>query len=243
MGTTDQIEDIVEALGLAAIEGFRLQEALIRQAFLHSSYCMENAEPDSQNPGLESYQRLEFLGDAILGFLTAERLYRDNPSAQEGELTRARASLVREKSLAAAATVMGLGRFIKLGKGIAAAGGAGQPSVLADIFEALLGAVYLCGATMAGLERFVMQALTDSRHLMAEDDEEDFKGQLQEWIQRTGGQKLSYTILEEKGPDHQKQFLAAACLDEEELGRGWGKTKQEAQKAAAKLALRRLQMP
>ena len=242
METTDQIAEIVRELKLDGIEGFLLQENLIRQAFLHSSYCMENPEPGSENPWLESNQRLEFLGDAVLGFLAAESLYRKNPLSLEGELTRARAALVREKSLAAAASVMGLGRYIRLGRGIAAAGGAGQPSVLADTFEALLGAVYLCGATMAGLERFVMQALTDSRHLIAEDDEEDYKGRLQALVQRTNGRKLSYTILEEKGPAHQKQFLAAACLDNEEIGRGWGKTKQEAQKTAAKLALGRLEM-
>jgi len=232
--------DIVNTLALDQLDGVALQLSLIRQAFLHPSYCMENPGREGLDPYLESNQRLEFLGDAILGFLTAQRLYRDHPFSQEGELTRMRASLVCEKSLAAAASVLDLGRFLMLGKGIAASGGAGQPSLLADTFEALLGALYLCGATLPALEEFVFQAFGNSRHLVADDVEEDYKGQLQAWAQRTNDRKLSYQILEEKGPDHRKLFLAAAYLDREEIGRGWGHTKQSAEKEAAKLAIKGL---
>ncbi|MEL7622434.1 MAG: ribonuclease III [Clostridiales bacterium] len=235
-----ETHDIVAGLGLDRLAGIRIQDALIDQAFRHPSYCMENPVASDGDPYLDSNQRLEFLGDAVLGFLTAQKLYLDNVQAQEGELTKLRASLVCEKSLAAAASVMGLGQHLKLGKGIAAAGGAGQPSVLADAFEALLGALYLCGATLPALEDFVFRSLEASRHLITDDVDEDYKGQLQAWVQKTNDRKLSYEILEEKGPDHRKLFLAAAYLDGKEIGRGWGNTKQEAQKQAAKLSLRRL---
>jgi ribonuclease-3 len=236
-----ETHDIVAGLELERLEGICIQEQIIAQAFRHSSYCMENPAADGQDPYLDSNQRLEFLGDAVLGFLAAQKLYLDNGRAQEGELTRLRASLVCEKSLAAAASVLGLGQYLKLGKGIAAAG-AGQPSLLADTFEALLGALYLCGASLPALQDFVFRALENSRHLISRDTDKDYKGQLQAWAQKTNDRKLSYEILEEKGPDHRKLFLAAAYLDEEEIGRGWGNTKQEAQKQAAKGALRRLQI-
>ena len=237
----DWISDIIGELGLGGLEGAVLSEGLIEQAFLHPSYCMESPKGEGHNPYLESNQRLEFLGDAVLGFITAQRLYRDHPLYQEGELTKMRAALVCEKSLAAAATALGLGRWLKLGRGIASSGGATQPSLLADTFEALLGALYLCGVGQAALEEFVFRAFEDSRHLVEGDAEEDYKGQLQAWAQRTNDRQLSYGILEERGPDHRKQFLAAAYLGSEEVGRGWGKTKQVAQKAAAKLALQRLE--
>ena len=236
----NDISDLIKALKLDILEGADLQEDLIAQAFLHPSYCMENPKDGKRSPYLESNQRLEFLGDAVLGFLTAQRLYRENPSKQEGELTKMRAVLVCEKSLASAASAMNLGRWLKLGKGIAASGGASQPSLLADTFEALLGALYLCGATQPALESFIFQAFEGSRSLRDEGADEDFKGRLQAWVQKTNDRKLSYAILEEKGPDHRKLFLAAAYLDEKEIGRGWGSSKQEAQKTAAKLALRKI---
>ena len=232
--------DIVEALGLGGLEGFQLNEELLDQAFKHPSYCVEHPAGDGANPYLESYQRLEFLGDAVLGFIAARRLYAENPQSLEGELTRMRASLVCEKSLASAAAAMGLGDFMKLGRGIAASGGARQASLLADTFEALLGALYLCGAALPALEGFVFAAFAKSRNLLPGEMDEDYKGQLQAWVQKHSGRKLSYGILDEKGPDHRKQFLAAAYLERDEIGRGWGKSKQEAQKAAAKMALERL---
>ena len=231
------VEQIIQTLGLDAIDGFQPGGRLIEQAFLHPSYCMEHPGEAEVSPYLASNQRLEFLGDAVLGFLTAQKLFAVNPLAQEGDLTKIRASLVCEKSLAAAAQVMGLGRFIQLGRGIAASGGAEQPSLLADTFEALLGALYLCGATMPALEGFVFRALEDSRHLVDDDIDEDYKGKLQAWAQKSPNRQLTYSILEEKGPDHRKEFLAAAYLNGREIGRGWGSSKQEAQKAAAKLAL------
>ncbi|MCL1805247.1 MAG: ribonuclease III [Clostridiales bacterium] len=235
------IAEIAANLKLEQLEGVRLRDELIGQAFLHPSWCMENYRDDGSSPYLESNQRLEFLGDAVLGVVAAQRLYREFPTRLEGDLTKQRAALVCEKSLAAAAASLGLGNYLKLGKGIAASGGARQPSLLADVFEALLGALYLCGATLPALEGFVFQAIEGSRHLVSGDTDEDYKGQLQAWAQKTNEKKLSYRIVDERGPDHRKMFLAAAYLDQQEIGRGWGNSKQEAQKAAAKLALRNLE--
>ena len=232
---TERFSEIIDRLNLNTLTGFAWNEDLIMQAFLHPSFCMEHPGNKGISPYLMSNQRLEFLGDAILGFMTAQRLFHDNPLAQEGDLTKQRASLVCEQSLAAAASVLGLGAYIKLGRGIAADGGAEQPSILADTFESLLGALYLCGASLPALTSFVFQALENSRHLVEQDA--DYKGQLQALVQKTNGSKLSYAILKEEGPDHRKHFLAAAYVDQSEVGRGWGNTKQEAQKAAAKEAL------
>ena len=238
----DLFDEIITELNLGAIEGFCPKKDIIIQAFTHPSYCPENPTDPRLGVYPESNQRLEFLGDALLGFLSANSLFHRYPQFGEGELTKARASLVREKSLAAAALALGLDRFIMLGRGIAAEGGARRSSVLADTFEALLGALYLCGATLAALEAYVTGALENSRHLINEDSGEDYKGRLQEWAQKTRDRGLSYSILEERGPDHRKEFLAAVYINNEEIGRGWGATKQEAQKLAAKTVLHNIDM-
>ncbi|MDR1193513.1 MAG: ribonuclease III, partial [Peptococcaceae bacterium] len=238
--TDRRVEGLIRCLSLDQLAGFQPDRRILGQALRHSSYSVENPPADGQAPNLDSNQRLEFLGDAILGYLIALKSYEDQPDAAEGELTKARAALVCEKSLAAAARVMGLGNYLQMGRGIAAAGGASQASVLADAFEALLGALLLCGVTLPALEAFVSDALAASRHLLDNDAEEDYKGKLQALVQKTNSFKLFYDILDEKGPDHRKIFLAAARLNDREIGRGWGNTKQEAQKQAAKLALWRL---
>jgi len=235
------VKDLIDRLALGALDGFRPNENILAQAFQHPSWCVENPSDQGGNPYLDCNQRLEFLGDSILGLVCAKHLYEANPTAPEGELTRMRASLVCEKSLAAAAIAMDLGRYLRLGNGIAASGGRSQASLLADAFEALVGALHLCGVTLSALEGFVFSAFAKSRHLIPEDADEDYKGQLQAFIQRSNDRMLSYAILQETGPDHQKRFLAAAYVDQAEMGRGWGNTKQEAQKQAAKQALLRIQ--
>jgi len=237
---TGDVNHIVSELGLDKLEGFYLREDLISQAFVHPSYCMENPRDSGVDPRLQSNQRLEFLGDAILGLITALSLYRERPISTEGELTKMRSSLVREKTLAAAALTLGLDRYIKLGKGFAAEGGARQSSVLADTFEALIGALYICGVSLPSLETYVMGVLRESGADVVGKDDEDYKGQLQALVQKTNECKLSYRILDERGPDHNKAFLAAAFLDGDEAGRGWGSTKQSAEKEAAKQALLKL---
>ena len=240
-----QLKGLVEQLQLDQLAGFSLDLNLLDQAFHHPSYIMEkNVDAKTQgerhSSNIESNQRLEFLGDAVLGLVTAQALYHKNPSASEGELTKLRAALVCERSLAQAARQYNLGSYLLMGRGIAQSGGAQQASVLADTFEALLGVLFLCGVQVSALEAFIFRAVQAVVEQIEEGIDEDFKGQLQAWVQRTNERQLSYRILDEQGPDHQKIFLAGAFLDDEEIGRGRGCSKQEAQKQAAKLALHRL---
>jgi len=230
-----QLEDLIARLKLDKLEGAVIQLTLLNQAFRHPSYCMEKFDKSGMH--LESNQRLEFLGDAVLGLIAAQALYRKHPNASEGELTKYRAAIVCERSLAAAARQYNLGDYLLLGKGVALSGGAKQPSILADTFEALLGALFLCGATISALEEFVFAAVDIN---IADVPDIDYKGQLQAWVQKNNDRQLSYRILDEQGPDHQKIYLAGAFLDDEEIGRGRGSSKQEAQKQAAKLALYRI---
>jgi ribonuclease-3 len=234
-----QLEDLIAKLKLDELEGIQIKLSLLNQAFRHPSYCMEKNDIQN-NHHLESNQRLEFLGDAVLGLITAQALYRKHPNASEGELTKLRAALVCERTLASAARQYQLGDYLLLGKGIALSGGARQPSILADTFEAVLGALFLCGASLQALEKYVFEAVHTAMNHIEEGLDADYKGQLQAWVQRTNERQLSYRILDEQGPDHQKIFLAGAFLDDEEIGRGRGFSKQEAQKQAAKLALHRL---
>jgi len=240
------LRELVERLGLDRLNGIKIDYEILDQAFLHPSYCVEMAGGEAtslagkQLSSLKSNQRLEFLGDAVLGLVAAWALYKDNPNATEGELTKMRAALVCEASLAAAARKLQLGQYLMLGKGIAVTGGAKQTSILADAFEALLAALFLCGAEIPALEIYVFEALQSTAIKIEEGLDEDYKGQLQALVQKTNEQQLTYRILDEQGPDHQKIFLAGAFLDDMEIGRGRGNTKQEAQKQAAKLALHRL---
>lgn len=235
--------ELVERLRLDQLDGIHIDFSILDQAFMHPSYCTELAGREGKSAearhqvSLKSNQRLEFLGDAVLGLVAARMLYQDNPDSPEGELTKMRAALVCERSLAAAARKLKLGQYLLLGKGISVTGGAKQASILADVFEALLGALFLCGATLPALETYVSEALQANVLKIEDALDEDYKGQLQAWVQKTNDRQLAYRILDEQGPDHQKIFLAGAFLDDEEIGRGRGSTKQEAQKQAAKLAL------
>lgn len=239
--SSPDIQNLIRRLELDRLEGIRLDEEILATALRHPSFCVEHPGlgHDGQLP--ENNQRLEFLGDAVLSVVAARFLYQKYPEAPEGELTRIRAGLVCEKSLAAAAKTMGLGDYIQLGRGIALTGGSNQASILADAFEAMLGALFLCGAELPALEAYVFRYIRTDSDAWEKNLIEDYKGMLQALVQKTNEKKLTYEILAEQGPDHKKMFLAGAFLDGEEIGRGWGNTKQEAQKQAAKLALHRLQ--
>ncbi|MEA4892091.1 MAG: ribonuclease III [Peptococcaceae bacterium] len=237
----EAVSELIRRLELDRLEGVALEEELLATALRHPSFCVEHPALGQEGQPPESNQRLEFLGDAVLGMITAHYLYLRYPKSPEGELTRIRAGLVCEKSLAAAAKTMGLGDYLQLGRGIAITGGARQASILADTFEALLGALYLCGASQKALEGYVFRYIRSDGDAWERNLIEDYKGMLQALVQKTNDRKLTYEILDEQGPDHRKMFLAGAFLDGREIGRGWGNTKQEAQKQAAKLALFQLQ--
>lgn len=235
-----EVQELVQSLGLDQLEHIRLDTEILATALRHPSFCVEHPGLGHEGEPPESNQRLEFLGDAVLGMIAARYLYQKYSDYPEGELTRIRAGLVCEKSLAAAAKTMGLGEYLQLGRGIAQAGGSRQASILADAFEALLGALFLCGATLPALEGYVFRYIKADGDAWEKNLIEDYKGMLQALVQKTNDRKLTYEILDEQGPDHKKMFLAGAFLDGQEIGRGWGNTKQEAQKQAAKLALHQM---
>ena len=214
---------------------FRNQE-LLREALNHSSYANEH-----RSQGLGSNERLEFLGDSVLGFVTAEYLFARHPDLPEGDLTRIRAALVCEQSLHEVAQKLNLGSYLKLGRGEEAGGGRERTSILADAMEAVFAAVYLDGGITAA-SALIHQCLLDAEKEEAvEERRRDYKTALQELVQRQADQVLVYQVVGEQGPDHAKTFEAEVLLNGTPLGTGCGHSKKEAEQAAAKSALEALE--
>ena len=206
---------------------------LLERALYHSSYANEH------RGGFGSNERLEFLGDAVLGMVTADYLFHRHPDLPEGDLTRIRAALVCEQSLHEVAQRLGLGEYIKLGHGEELGGGRKRPSILADAVEAVIAAMYLDGG-LEPAQRFILAHILNG---LAEGEIHhvaDYKTELQERVQRRAGQTLSYTVCAESGPDHNKTFTMAVLLNGSEIGRGTGRTKKEAEQSAARCALETL---
>ena len=214
--------------------GYRFQKAqLLENALTHSSYANEN-----KHSGLSSNERLEFLGDSILGFVVAEYLFQKYPDRPEGELTRLRADLVCEKSLAKVAQELHLGDFLKLGHGEEQSGGRKRESILADAVESVLAASYLDGGFEAAkgiIGRRLLQKASE-----AEPRNYDYKTALQELVQREKDQVLQYRLLSETGPDHDKTFVVEVALNNRMVGRGSGSSKKRAEQAAAADAIKLL---
>lgn len=225
----------VEINRLKDLLGFEWNnEELLHLAMTHSSYSYENKDRLLNN------QRMEFLGDAVLELLASELLYHLFPERTEGELTKFRASAVCESSLARLARGLNLGRCLYMGRGEERSGGRERPSILADSFESLLGAVYLD----QGLEvarKFLLeliQPLIDD--IIKGNLDRDFKTELQELLQKKSGEPVNYIILREEGPDHQKVFTAGVVHNGREMGRGSGHSKKEAEQQAARIALQKM---
>ena len=210
---------------------FRNQQ-LLREALNHSSYANEH-----RAQGLGSNERLEFLGDSVLGFVTAEYLFARHPDLPEGDLTRIRAALVCEQSLHEVAQKLGLGSYLRLGKGEEAGGGRTRPSILADATEAVFAAVYLDGGIREVTELIHRVLLDAEREEAVEERRRDYKTALQELVQRQAHQELSYRMAGEEGPDHDKTFLAEVLLNGQLIGQGRGHSKKEAEQNAAAAAL------
>ncbi len=206
--------------------------SLLQHALTHSSYANEH-----RSEGMTSNERLEFLGDSVLGMVVADYLYRAHPHMPEGELTRTRAALVCEESLHEVAMTLDLGSCLRLGRGEDTGGGRSRPSILADAVESVLAAVYLDGG-IAPARRLIQSLILDREREKAVD--RDYKTALQELVQRENGSVLSYRAVGEKGPDHAKTFLMEVALNGEPAGRGEGRTKKEAEQMAAKAALEKL---
>lgn len=204
---------------------------LLENALNHSSYANE------VRGGVSSNERLEFLGDSVLSVIVASYLFENFKSIPEGELTKLRASLVCEKSLCAFSRQIGIGEFLRLGKGEEKGGGRERDSILADAFEAVLAAIYLDGG-MEEAERFVLRyVLPELQH---RDDEvfKDYKTALQEIIQRNPEESVTYHLIGESGPDHNKIFEVAVHLNSNIIGTGKGRSKKQAEQMAAKEALK-----
>ena len=209
---------------------------LLHEALSHSSYANEH-----RSAGRRSNERLEFLGDSVLGFVTAEFLFVQHPDLPEGDLTRIRAALVCEQSLYEVARKLDLGAYLKLGRGEEAGGGRQRTSILADATEAVFAAVYLDGGIGAASDLIHRVLLDAEKEEAVEERRRDYKTALQELNQRQADQVLSYRMIGEEGPDHDKTFRAQVLLNDQPVGTGSGHSKKEAEQSAAKDALSRLE--
>ena len=208
---------------------------LLEAALYHSSYANEH-----RGSGIQSNERLEFLGDSVLGMVTADYLYRKHPHLPEGDLTRIRAALVCEESLHEVAQSLELGSYLKLGRGEESGGGRRRPSILADATESVFAAVYLDGGVEEA-RRIIHRVLLDrEREEVVEERRRDFKTELQELVQRTPGHVITYHLVQESGPDHCRVFTMEVRVDGEAVGRGEGRSKKSAEQAAARSALETL---
>ncbi|WP_256761463.1 ribonuclease III [Cohnella sp. WQ 127256] len=205
--------------------------ALLKQAFTHTSYVNEQ-----RGARIADNERLEFLGDAVLQLTVSEYLYRLYPDSPEGEMTRLRASIVCEPSLVRFAETLEFGQVVLLGKGEEQTGGRTRPSLLADAFEAFLGALYLdqgLNAVRAFLDRNLFSQLPRDGQAPLK----DFKTELQEKVQQLSMGALDYRIVEERGPAHDREFVAIVVIGKQRLGQGIGRSKKEAEQQAASEAL------
>lgn len=204
--------------------------SLLKNALTHSSYANEN-----RDRGIRDNERLEFLGDAILGFVVAEYLYRNFPGHPEGELTRVRADLVCETNLARQAATIRLGEFLLLGHGEEQGGGRKRASIVSDAMESVIAAAYMDGGFSAAkgiIDRLILRDVS-----MTKPHNFDYKTVLQELVQRKKDQMLQYELTGECGPDHDKQFTVEVRLNGSAVGSGTGSSKKRAEQAAAENAI------
>lgn len=213
--------------------GYRFRDrALLKQAVTHSSYTNEQKINKAAN-----YERLEFLGDAVLELVSSEFLFHTYPGWPEGKLTRMRASMVCEPSLAFCARDLELGKFMLLGKGEESTGGRDRESIVSDGMEALIGAIFLDGGmepAKAHIDRFILSDL-DNKTLFY-----DSKTNLQELVQGEFRKDIQYELMQETGPEHDKLFIVEARMEGKTIGKGSGRTKKSAEQQAAYEALLRL---
>jgi ribonuclease-3 len=219
---------------LEAAIGYRFKNiSLLQNALAHSSYANER-----WHDSLKSNERLEFLGDSILGMVTAEYLYRNFPDRPEGDLTRMRADMVCERALAVVADRIDLGRHLLLGNGEETGGGRHRDSILADAVESVIAACFLDGGMESArqfINTFVLTEVPVKKLRNA-----DYKTALQELVQQKKNQILSYAMVGESGPDHDKQFRVEVSLNGQVVGEGIGSSKKRAEQAAAKTAMEAL---
>jgi ribonuclease-3 len=223
---------------LEHVLGYRFHErALLHRSLAHRSIVR------ARNGLLPSNERLEFLGDSVLGLVIADQLYRDNPGMSEGDLTKLKAMLVNESALSRVTIDSGVNNYIMLSSDEEKSGGRERPSIVSDAFEALIGAIYLDGGFEAA-RRTVLRCLYSRRDdIVTDASQRNYKGELLELVQAAAGGSPQYEVISEAGPDHDKTFRVAVTVGEQRLGEGNGATKKEAEQRAAARALERLQPP
>lgn len=205
---------------------------LLHQALIHSSYANER-----KTGAIAHNERLEFLGDAVLDTVISDYLFRHFPGLPEGDLTKARATIVCEQSLAHRAKELAVGDYLLLGKGEDASGGRERASILADAFEAIIGAIYIDGGFAAATDFVLTRLRRDLEAVEAGGYTHDYKTLLQEVVQKSGERRIVYEVIGESGPDHCKIFEVAVNVNSARLGTGRGKSKKEAEQHAAQQAL------
>lgn len=209
-------------------------ENLLRQVFTHSSYVNEQ-----RGKRIQDNERLEFLGDAVLELTVSQFLYKTFPKMSEGEMTKLRASIVCEPSLVKFAELLDFGELVLLGKGEELTGGRQRPALLADVFEAFIGGLYLdqgLESVFQFMEKYVYPRIDKGDFFQVT----DFKSQLQEFVQQDNMGEIQYRIVQEKGPAHNREFVSEVLLNNASLGVGTGRSKKEAEQQAAARALIKL---
>lgn len=210
---------------------FKNQE-ILKKALTHTSYAYEK--------NIESNEKLEFLGDSILEFVSSEYLYLNFPKLKEGEMTKVRATVVCENSLYKVAKKHEFGKFLYLGKSELATGGNDRPAILADSVEAVIAAIFMDGG-LEPAKTFIIENLSEEIELASKNvGQKDYKTVLQEKLQINGDVKIEYIIINEKGPDHDKTFEAEVRCNNKKLATGTGKTKKQAEMKAAEKALEQI---
>lgn len=210
--------------------GYRFRDrSILETALTHSSYANEHK--------CKSYERLEFLGDSVLGFVTAEYLFSQFPNLPEGQLTKTRAALVCEKSLCAFSKSLRVGSFLRLSHGERNSGGRERPSILADVFESTTAAIYRDSGDLEEARKFILRFIVPAAKNQSQKPFKDYKTTLQEIIQQNPEEQLEYVLTGESGPDHDKHFTVEVHLNSNVIGKGGGKSKKEAEQQAAREAL------
>ena len=210
--------------------GYKFKDVnLLKKALTHTSYAYEH--------NVQSNEKLEFLGDSILEFVSSEYMYNTYAKLKEGEMTKVRAAVVCEKSLYKIAILHNFSDFLYLGKSEIMTGGNKRPAILADSVEAVIAAIYIDGG-LEPAKKFIIENLKDEIEIATKNvGKKDYKTVLQEKLQKNGDVRIEYRIIQEMGPDHDKTFVAEVCLNGKVLATGKGKSKKEAEMQAAKRAL------
>lgn len=230
-------EDVENLESIQNITGYHFHDLdLLLLALTHRSYYRPN---DKQNSS-RSNERLEFLGDSVLGLVIADLLYKDHPDLREGRMTKIKAMLVNEITLSSIGKAIGLNNYIRMSPEEDKLGGRNRPSIISDAFESIIGAIYLDGGFGVVTDVIIRLIYTRKIEILNDKAQKNFKGELLEYMQARGDGMPYYEVVQESGPDHDKEFKVAVMINNTKVGSGVGHTKKEAEQKAAAKALDKL---